>query len=704
MEMENQNSRFNREWPDLDYSNVKEVMKWLMDNRSLQDLSDVLSHKPNTGQALVYVDGHWSPANITNGQPAITNHSQLSGLTNDDHKQYLTQERAEESFYTRQDIDHMISNCANTKQMTQLNAKVNTLEEKPNPSLQELGAASETHNHDDRYYTKAQTASLISNKADISHTHDHSTLNNLTSDDHKQYHTDARGDIRYYKKPEVDQLLMAKADESRIQSIEENIIDLQQKPAVTLESLNGASLDYVNDELFERDTEYNQLQQRITTLENDPDIGVTSHHDLTGLSADDHPQYLTNTRGDNRYYTKTQSDAALSLKSDKADTDPLKTRLTAVESRPTFDPTSYYTKTEVNSSLSTKANSSDVSSLTSRVSAVESRPVFDSTLYYNKTTTDNLLSSKTNTSDTNALTTRVTSLESRPNFDSSLYYNKTSVDNLLTGKTNSSDTTALTTRVTTLEGRAVFDSSLYYTKTQTDDKLALKANITDLSSATSRITTLEARPVFDSSLYYTKTQMDTSLALKANLSDLTALTTRVLSLETIDYPLSQYGFHSSSVDISSATGTTTLLNGKLYLTRILVPANVTISKIYFYVKTIGLMLLTGTSGVALYTDAGVSLGTVISNALFGTVGWRTATLSTPVASQANARYIWVGIMANVTTSPVICSVNFTPSNGGSTTAHRRNISNLGVATFPSSITPASYGSLEDDTPLIALSA
>lgn len=46
--------------------------------------------------------------------------------------------------------------------------------------------------------------------------------------------------------------------------------------------------------------------------------GVTDHGALSGLSDDDHPQYLNNSRGDARYYTRTQVDGALD---DKADTD-----------------------------------------------------------------------------------------------------------------------------------------------------------------------------------------------------------------------------------------------------------------------------------------------------------------------------------------------------------------------------------------------
>jgi hypothetical protein len=44
------------------------------------------------------------------------------------------------------------------------------------------------------------------------------------------------------------------------------------------------------------------------------EAGVTDHGALTGLSDDDHPQYLTTARGDARYYTESEVDAALAGK------------------------------------------------------------------------------------------------------------------------------------------------------------------------------------------------------------------------------------------------------------------------------------------------------------------------------------------------------------------------------------------------------
>lgn len=48
--------------------------------------------------------------------------------------------------------------------------------------------------------------------------------------------------------------------------------------------------------------------------------GSTDHGALIGLADDDHPQYLTNTRGDTRYYTKSQVDTAVNAKADTSHT------------------------------------------------------------------------------------------------------------------------------------------------------------------------------------------------------------------------------------------------------------------------------------------------------------------------------------------------------------------------------------------------
>ena len=63
--------------------------------------------------------------------------------------------------------------------------------------------------------------------------------------------------------------------------------------------------------------------------------GVSDHSSLTNLTADDHIQYHTDTRGDVRYYTKALLDGG------------------QLDDR-------YYTESEIDSSLALKANDADV--------------------------------------------------------------------------------------------------------------------------------------------------------------------------------------------------------------------------------------------------------------------------------------------------------------------------------------------------------
>lgn len=70
--------------------------------------------------------------------------------------------------------------------------------------------------------------------------------------------------------------------------------------------------------------------------------GVTDHGALTGLTDDDHPQYLNQARGDARYYTETESDAFLAGKSDTGH----------------LHDARYYTETETDSLLGGKAATS----------------------------------------------------------------------------------------------------------------------------------------------------------------------------------------------------------------------------------------------------------------------------------------------------------------------------------------------------------
>ena len=58
----------------------------------------------------------------------------------------------------------------------------------------------------------------------------HSLLSNLSSDDHLQYHTDARGDVRYYTKSQVDLLINASKSAGDIAETEVSLSNFQTSP------------------------------------------------------------------------------------------------------------------------------------------------------------------------------------------------------------------------------------------------------------------------------------------------------------------------------------------------------------------------------------------------------------------------------------------------------------------------------------------
>lgn len=107
---------------------------------------------------------------------------------------------------------------------------------------------------------------------------DHGLLTGLTDDDHSQYHTDARGDARYF--PRTDHVS-------------------------TSAGAGDAGKPVVLDAAGHVDS----------TMLNDADV---DHGSIAGLGDDDHTQYHNDTRGDARYYQKTEHIATSAGEADAA--------------------------------------------------------------------------------------------------------------------------------------------------------------------------------------------------------------------------------------------------------------------------------------------------------------------------------------------------------------------------------------------------
>lgn len=100
-------------------------------------------------------------------------HGSLSGLTGDDHTQYHTDARGD-ARYSPLAHTHTQAQSHNTPDTdTATTALHHTLGTGANQ------AAAGSHIHDDRYYTEAETTTLLAGKSDTSHTHTPTLLHNL---------------------------------------------------------------------------------------------------------------------------------------------------------------------------------------------------------------------------------------------------------------------------------------------------------------------------------------------------------------------------------------------------------------------------------------------------------------------------------------------------------------------------------------------
>lgn len=105
---------------------------------------------------------------------------------------------------------------------------------------------------------------------------DHGVLAGLSDDDHVQYHTDARGDARYYTQAQVDSSLAGKADASHSHVIGD-VASLQ------------SSLDAKLEDAPSDGSTYGRNNGAWSVVSGG---GTSDHGALTGLGDDDHAQYL----------------------------------------------------------------------------------------------------------------------------------------------------------------------------------------------------------------------------------------------------------------------------------------------------------------------------------------------------------------------------------------------------------------------------
>ena len=251
----------------LQYLTSPRADTWL-GTKSIAALSDVSPSTPTSGQVLTYdhISGQWRNQSPT---VYVTDHGALTGLTDDDHLQYLTSPRANTWLATK-----------TTSNLTE-GSNLYYTDERVQDAVGIMMSPSSTIRWS--YNDAAGKMQAFVSPANISH----ADLSNLTTGDpHTQYQLESeKNAIGGYAGLDASGLVSP----SRI-------------PAMPLSFLSDVSPGTpTNGQVLAYHTSSGQWRSQ------SPTVYVTDHGALTGLADDDHTQYLTSPRANTWLATKTTS-------------------------------------------------------------------------------------------------------------------------------------------------------------------------------------------------------------------------------------------------------------------------------------------------------------------------------------------------------------------------------------------------------------
>jgi len=169
-----------------------------------------------------------------------------------------------------------------------------------------------------------------------------------------------------------------------------------------------------------------------------------------------------------------------------------------------------------------------------------------------------------------------------------------------------------------------------------------------------------------------------------------------------------HGIAAWCYDPALAVNSTTLTNGTLYLTRVNIPADVTVTKLYWWVGNSGSSPVTNQNHAGLYASDGTLLASTNVDAAVSSTGLKTTTISSQALSAGS--FYWIGLLFNASVPPTLTRASGwtgvdAAANVGLTAATYRFATNgTGRTALPATITPASNAGTDIAGPWAAVGA
>jgi hypothetical protein len=186
---------------------------------------------------------------------------------------------------------------------------------------------------------------------------------------------------------------------------------------------------------------------------------------------------------------------------------------------------------------------------------------------------------------------------------------------------------------------------------------------------------------------------------------------------TVDIPstAAQQGFVGWTGDLLTWTTRSGVGDGDVSLVRLPLPAGKAVTTLWVAVSTAGTYSATGKPNqLGIWDDDGTLLSlTPDDSTLYTSNGWRSGTLTTPVASSGTLRYCYVGFIVGGQTGlqlyyPTAANLVGSTSEGnvlnGGPITRRRAVYLTGQSALPSSFNPTTVGTVTAYMPLLAMSA